>query len=165
MGKRFHLPVVGGLAIGSLLLSSCVERASHSRSSASSQSAPVVPVAAPDYEALWHLRVGLNVAALMCSGHRRAPMQDEYGQMLHIHRDVLATSYNYEVQRYGRDGNDRHQTQLYNRFANQADPGRWCLTAKRVADQALRMDSLLLSRSASGLLTELSGGAAVASVR
>ena len=167
MRKHSHGVIAASGAVAcSLLLASCSAPAPDRPSSASSAPLPASSLpAAPDYEALWHLRVGLNVAALICTGGGRVPVRDEYGRMLHLHRDVLATGYDYEVQRYGRTGNDRHQTQLYNRFSNQPEPGRWCRTAKQVVDQALGMESALLSRSAPGLLADLSGGIVIASTR
>ena len=163
---KIHIHRSGAAIIAALLLASCAERAPYGQPSAgNTPPVPFSPPPAPDYEALWHLRVGLNVAALMCSGGRRVPVHDEYGELLRLHRDMLAISYDYEVRRYGQDGNDRHQTQLYNRFSNQPDPARYCRTAKRIAGEAMRMKSLDLSQSAPQLLDELAGGAVVASAR
>ncbi len=105
-------------------------------------------------ESLWHLRAGLNVAALSCRGQGRPPVAPAYARLLSRHRAILASSYAQEQQRYG-SGLDRHQTQLYNRFAYGATTPRFCRSAAGVASRAVVMDSPTLARSARGLLSEL----------
>jgi hypothetical protein len=109
--------------------------------------------AAPS-EAVWHLRAGLNVAALSCRGRGRAPVVGAYSRMLVRHRSLLAQSYAAELRHYGA-GLDRHQTQLYNRFANQRSPERFCRNASAIANQANAMDSRGLSANAARLLNGL----------
>jgi hypothetical protein len=74
--------------------------------------------------------------------------------MLSRHRAILASSYAIEQRRYG-GGLDRHQTQLYNRFAYGATSQRFCRTAAGVANRVVEMDSPTLARNASGLLSDL----------
>ncbi|HCF24076.1 MULTISPECIES: hypothetical protein [unclassified Novosphingobium] len=102
-------------------------------------------------EAVWHLRAGLNVAALSCRGSGRTPVAAHYARLLSHHKALLAQAYSNEQRRYGK-GLDRHQTQLYNRFSNQRNPAKFCSTAASVAREAGAMDSPSLARNASGLL-------------
>lgn len=102
-------------------------------------------------EAVWHLRAGLNVAALVCKGRGRTSVAGHYARVLTRHKALLADAYGGEVRRYGK-GLDRHQTQLYNRFSNQRDPVRFCTEAAGVAREAGAMDSPTLTRSARSLL-------------
>jgi hypothetical protein len=118
------------------------------------------PVRAPSHalaepgEAVWHLRAGLNVAALSCRGRGRASVVGGYAKLLSRHRGLLANAYAGEQRRYGK-GLDRHLTQIYNRFAYQPSPGKFCANAAAVADEATRMDSAALSSQARRLLARL----------
>jgi hypothetical protein len=105
-------------------------------------------------EAVWHLRSGLNVAALSCRGRGRASVAGGYSQLLSRHRSLLASAYAGEQKRYGK-GLDRHLTQLYNRFAYQPDLGKFCSNAAAVAAEANRMNSATLSGQARRLLGRL----------
>ncbi|MFM5950390.1 MAG: hypothetical protein ACKOPM_14395 [Novosphingobium sp.] len=102
-------------------------------------------------EAVWHLRAGLNVAALSCRGSGRTPVAAHYARLLSHHKALLAQAYSGEQRRYGK-GLDRHQTQLYNRFSNQKNPAKFCSMAASVAREAAAMDSPALARNAGGLL-------------
>ncbi|MFM5894414.1 MAG: hypothetical protein ACKOQM_08290 [Novosphingobium sp.] len=115
-------------------------------------SATVIP-AQPDV-ALWHLRAGLNVAALTCRGRGRVPVQGPYGQLLVRHRSLLAAAYNAEQRRQGAQF-DRSETRLYNRWSNQRHPEQFCRDAASVARRAAAMDSPTLAANAGNLLGEL----------
>ena len=105
-------------------------------------------------EAVWHLRAGLNVAALSCRGRGRTGVSGGYVKLLSRHRALLAAAYAGEQRRYGK-GLDRHLTQIYNRFAYQPEPGKFCSDAAIVAADAVRMDSATLSGQARRLLGRL----------
>lgn len=105
-------------------------------------------------EAVWHLRAGLNVAALSCRGGGREKVAGAYSRLLSRHRTLLAAAYANEQRRYG-GGLDRHLTQVYNRFALQSSPEQFCSTAADVAGRAAAMDSAALSGQARQLLGEL----------
>ena len=111
------------------------------------------PSADPN-EAVWHLRAGLNVAALLCKGRGRVAVAPGYARLLGRHRGLLAAAYAAEQRRQA-SGFDRHETRIYNRFANQRDPASFCRAAAGVAKRAAAMDSPTLARSARGLLGEL----------
>lgn len=110
--------------------------------------------AAEPNESVWHLRAGLNVAALSCRGSGRQKVAPAYARLLSRHRGLLASSYALEQRRHG-SGLDRHQTQLYNRFALQRSPERFCASAANVADQAVAMDSNALAKNAGSLLSRI----------
>lgn len=122
------------------------------RPAAPMRAAPVA-IADPS-EAVWHLRAGLNVAALMCKGRGRVSVAGDYARLLSRHRGLLASAYSGEQKRHG-SGLDRHQTRLYNRYSNQRDPAGFCRSAAGVAKQAAAMDSPSLSRSAGRLVGDL----------
>lgn len=123
--------------------------------------APVERVAAREpsaepSEAVWHLRAGLNVAALSCRGKGRPSVAPAYARLLSRHKALLAAAYAQEQRRYG-GGLDKHQTRLYNRFALQRSPERFCRDAAQVAASAIAMDSTALSRAAPKLLSTIGG--------
>jgi hypothetical protein len=104
--------------------------------------------------AVWHLRAGLNVAALTCRGRGRVPVQAVYSQLLVSHRTLLAAAYSAERQRQGTQF-DRTETRLYNRFSFQRNPEKFCRDAASVARRAAAMDSPTLAANAGNLLGEL----------
>lgn len=114
------------------------------------------PLAAPvsGGESLWHLRAGLNVAALSCRGSGRAGLGSSYARVLSRHRALLASAYAAEQGRYGA-GTDRHLTKVYNRFALQRSPQQFCARAANVATEAAAMDSTSLARNAGVLLARI----------
>ena len=142
---------LAGLVFTALLLSACAAKHEARRPLAASSS---VKHGAPPNEAVWHLRAGLNVAALSCRGRGRTSVVGAYSRMLDRHRTLLAQSYSVEQRRHGA-GLDRHQTQLYNRFSNQRSPERFCRNASAVAKRVNAMDSPSVSANASRFLNEL----------
>jgi len=104
--------------------------------------------------AVWHLRAGLNVAALTCKGRGRVPVQGIYGQLLVRHRALLAAAYSAEQHRQGTQF-DQAETRLYNRWSNQRHPEQFCRDAASVARRAVAMDSPTLAASAGNLLGDL----------
>ena len=151
---RFDLraakPLVG-LVATALLLAACTTKREAPRPQTASSSAKY---AAPPNEAVWHLRAGLNVAALSCRGRGRTSVVRAYSRMLDRHRALLSQSYSVEQRRHGASL-DRHQTQLYNRFSNQRSPERFCRKASAVASRVNAMDSPSVSANAARLLNEL----------
>lgn len=105
-------------------------------------------------EAVWHLRVGLNVAALMCKGRGRVGLAGDYGRVINRHRGLFDAAYQGEKRRHG-SAFEQHQTRVYNRFANQRDPAAFCRRAADVAKRALELDSPALSRSAGSLVAQI----------
>ena len=92
-------------------------------------------------EAVWHLRAGLNVAALLCKRRGRIAVAPSYARLLGRHRGLLAAAHAAEQHRQG-SGFDRYETRIYNRFSNQRDPVSFCRSAASVAKRAAAMDRL-----------------------
>ncbi|MBB4154688.1 hypothetical protein GGQ80_002604 [Sphingomonas jinjuensis] len=82
-------------------------------------------------EALWHLRAGLNVAALACGD---AAVVTQYNGWLVENRVALKQAYAAENAAHpGKGELDRHMTQLYNFFAQPPAQRRFCAAASGVA--------------------------------
>ena len=107
---------------------------------------------------IWRLRSGLNVAALSCRGRGVADVNGQYAQLLRRHSDLLDKTYRQEVARHGVNGLDRQQTKVYNRFAMQRSPQKFCGVAADVARQANAMSSAQLSPAAPELVALLESG-------
>lgn len=109
------------------------------------------PAPAEPSEAVWHLRAGLNVAALLCKGRGRVAVAGAYQRFLARHRALLNAAYQADQRRHG-SGFERHETQLYNHFANQRDPASFCRRAADIAERAGQMSSAALAERAGALL-------------
>lgn len=118
------------------------------------RSAPTLAIPQQPGAAVWHLRAGLNVAALSCKGSGRVPVRGAYGQVLTRHKALLAAAYTAEQRRQG-GSFDRSETRLYNRWSNQKHPEQFCRDAASVARRAAAMDSPTLAANAGNLLGEL----------
>lgn len=95
-------------------------------------SPPAATTSANGLEALWHVRAGLNVAALSC---RDAAITAAYNRMLKSHGASLAIAYSAETLAYKAGGPaalDRHMTQVYNRFADPRSQAGLCVAARQV---------------------------------
>jgi hypothetical protein len=75
--------------------------------------------------------------------------------MLARHRGLLASAYRAEQGRQGATAFDRQQTRIYNSFANQASPVRFCSTASAVVHRANGLDSPAFALAAPHMLGEL----------
>jgi len=131
-------------------LGACGSFGGSARSSA--RPAAVAAVPAP---AVWHLRAGLNVAALTCKGNGRHSVASDYRQVLNRHRALFDAVYHQEQKRHGVAAFDRQQTRLYNQFANQKSRARFCDAASHVAKRAGSMSSPGLAAASSGMVSEL----------
>lgn len=85
-------------------------------------------------------------------------MKGHYATLLKRHSVLLDQTYRQEVARYGVAGLDRQQTKVYNRFAMQRSPQKFCGVAAEVARQANAMSSADLSPAAPGLVARLESG-------
>lgn len=162
MKREFRLVVaVLSLAGASLALAACGRTDHHVAASrpAPRPSAAPKPADAPERvsssEAVWGLRAGLNVAALSCRGRGRQPVAGDYARMLTRHRSVLAAAYRQEQGRQGVSAFDRQQTRIYNTFANQPSPARFCSAASSAVQRANSLDSAAFASSAPRLLGDL----------
>lgn len=142
------------LVASALLLAGCGHR-EKPRVAAKPPPQRAAPKKAYASEDVWHLRIGLNVAALSCRGKGRVAVAPAYGRVLSRHAALMNAAHSAEQRRYGKSGYDRHATQMYNRFANQKSPEKFCATASQVAQRAGQIDSLALNDEASELLGRL----------
>lgn len=89
---------------------------------------------------LWHLRTGLNVAALACRGPDEAAIVAGYNRWLVAHAPALATARDEAVAELGDAGArarwDDEQTRLYNFWAQARGRAAFC----RAAADALASD-------------------------
>jgi hypothetical protein len=155
-----------------LLLASCGQSAHKPQSIARPAATPKVaapsrvadrPVASINRgltpaETLWHLRAGLNVAAISCRGSRT--VAPAYNRMLGQHRAALAIAASSEQARFGAGAanvkqNDRHQTQLYNFFAGPRGQAGLCRSAASVLARINAMNGAQLNQAAPRALAEV----------
>lgn len=89
--------------------------------------------------AVWHLRAGLNVAALSCRGSEEATLIAGYNLLLERHRAAFDQAYRALAGEHGEPGTfDSAMTALYNYYALPAAQSGLCAAAQRVlADAAL----------------------------
>ncbi len=99
-----------------------------------------------EQEALWHLRSGLNVAALSCRTGKMVGIASSYNRMLARHKAALAAANAAEIApfraRYGAKWSsayDTHATRLYNFFAMPAAQAQFCNAAYQVLAKATGM--------------------------
>lgn len=80
---------------------------------------------------LWHLRSGLNVAALACRGEGEAATVTAYNALLARHRERLAAAQaTYAAEYPARGAYDDAQTQLYNFWAQPRGRDAFCAAAR-----------------------------------
>lgn len=155
-----------GLAGASLMLGSCalfdklglLSRPAHRPDAITRAPSSRSAIAEPRAEgsaAIWGLRAGLNVAALSCRGRGRQPVAPAYARMLTRHRSLLAAAYRQEQGRQSVGAFDRQQTRVYNTFANQPSPARFCHAASAVAQRANALDSAQFASAAPHMFGEL----------
>jgi hypothetical protein len=163
MKREFHIVVAAlGLAGASITLASCGRADKHVAGNRppprpSPRVVPqseAMPARVSASEAVWGLRAGLNVAALSCRGRGRQPVAGDYARLLTRHRAVLAAAYRQEQGRQGQ-AFDRQQTRVYNTFANQPSPARFCTAASSAAQRANSLDSVAFASAAPRLLGDL----------
>ncbi len=151
---RHHAATITLAITLATLLGACGQRAAPPAAAPPLRAASTPPASSDATESLWHLRAGLNVAALTCRGRSRTNVAPAYARMLGHHRALLASAYAAEQRRYG-SSFDAHQTRLYNRFSNQRSPERFCAAAADLAQRAAAMDSPALASNARSLLSHI----------
>lgn len=105
--------------------------------------------------ALWHLRAGLNVAALQCAPAGSA-LEGDYNRLLAVHRRALAAAHRALLDAAdSRAAFDRAMTRVYNYFAQPPARGEFCATAARVAGAIAATDPGSVTERAPEALEEL----------
>lgn len=88
--------------------------------------------------AVWHLRAGLNVAALGCRGLDEAALIAGYNRLLSVHRAEFAAAYKTLAREHGDVAAfDAAMTRLYNYYAlPPAQPGLCAVASAMLAEMA-----------------------------
>lgn len=108
--------------------------------------------------AAWHLRSGLNVAALACRGPDEAAIVAGYNRLLTDRKAELAEVYGAVSREYGSAAAfDAAMTRLYNGFAQPASQAMLCANALTVLDAAASYDRPLGEGFATAALAMLAG--------
>jgi len=115
-----------------------------------------------EQEALWHLRSGLNVAALSCRTGKMAGIASSYNRMLARHKVALAAANAAEIApfraRYGAKWSsayDTHATRLYNFFAMPTAQAQFCIAASQVLVKATALSPEAITSYAPAALAQL----------
>lgn len=95
--------------------------------------------------AIWHLRTGLNVAALSCRGPSEAQLLDGYHHFLAAYRPQLASAQRAVAVSHGTVGAfDAAMTRLYNYWALPPAQAGFCVAAAQVMADAAHVDAAAL---------------------
>jgi hypothetical protein len=111
---------------------------------------------------IWHLRAGLNFAALACRGPQEATIIARYNALLAGQKTVLAQAERSLIAEYRatagaawRDAYDDAMTRLYNYYALAAVTPALCGAAERVLAEAVTVPSENFAAFAAARLPEL----------
>ena len=141
----------GALRAASLAFVSTIAAATPASATAFAQS--LSPAAAA-----WHLRSGLNVAALACRGPEEGAIVAGYNRLLSDRRAELAEVYRAVSREYGSaSAFDAAMTRLYNTFAQPAAQAALCANALTVLDAAAAHEGALAEGFAPAGLALLAG--------
>lgn len=150
-----------GIALAAATLASCASAPTQTSQVASRPPAPAPARAVTanwSPQTVWHLRSGLNVAALSCKRGPARSVETDYRKLLTRHKALFSEAYQAEVRRKGMSAFDKDQTRVYNRFAGQSTKPDFCANAAEVARVSSAMDSSSLATSAPTLLAQLERG-------
>lgn len=154
-----------------VLLAGCASRPERVALTPAPVPIEIAPVAAPpaptpinaslsEAATLWHLRAGLNVAALACRGPDEAVLVARYNALLSHHAAELKAAeaaYAAEYQAAGGDWRDRYDdemTRLYNFFGQARGRGAFCAAASTaLGELATAPDAPLPAQAGARLAT------------
>lgn len=114
-----------------------------------------------ELETVWHVRAGLNVAALSCRSRVGNGIISDYNGFLKSKRALLSLAYEAKADRYrAKGGNwqrelDTHMTKLYNHFAQTSGQAAFCGTAAAELRQAIAADPDAFRADAGNVLARL----------
>lgn len=138
---RLHLSILLSLA-----LAGCASRApSPPPERPAPAPAPLSPIHQnlDPLETLWHVRAGLNVAALSCAQRVGPAIASDYNAFLKAKKDLLAAAYQSLSDSYkAKGGNwqralDADMTKLYNHFASPTAQAAFCDAAAAEVKRAI----------------------------
>lgn len=158
-----------GLVVGlgmALVLAGCATRPPAAPTPAVRPSPPVASLSPihrdlSDLETVWHVRAGLNVAALSCSLRAGSAIVTDYNGFLKSKQRLLAAAYGAKAERFRAHGGnwqralDTHMTQLYNHFAQGAGHSAFCSAAAAELKRAAVLDSESFRAEAANSLARL----------
>jgi hypothetical protein len=113
------------------------------------------PMSAQQAEDVWHLRSGLNVAALNCRGRGVANVAPGYNRMLSRHRTILAAAVQSEQARYPGRAYDSHITQVFNRYSLIRNHRIYCAEVQTIVGRVNAASSPELIRMAPAALDQI----------
>jgi cell division septation protein DedD len=129
----------------SLLLTACTTRAPTPPTPRPAPAQPLSPIHRDLalHETLWHLRAGLNVAALSCAAHVGPGVVTDYNRFLKAKQALLAQAYRALSADYRARGGtwqralDTDMTRLYNHFASPPAQRDFCDAAATEVKRAI----------------------------
>jgi len=105
--------------------------------------------------ALWHVRTGLNVAALGCRGADATAVVDQYNALLENKKAALAGAHQALLTRYGQAGYDEAMTRLYNYWAKPVVHDQFCAAAANVLARSAAVTPATIDSFATTAIAEL----------
>ncbi len=138
------MPIAAALALATIGLAACTSTPTPS----AERPAPARPLSPihqdlEPHQTLWHLRAGLNVAALSCAGKVGPGIVTDYNAFLKAKQALLAQAYDQLSADYRAGGGnwqralDADMTRLYNHFASPTAQADFCDTAAAEAKRAI----------------------------
>lgn len=119
-------------------------------------------------EDLWHLRSGLNVAALICRNMSMSnSIVSDYNRMLTKHMLLLRGAAQAEVDQFKDQGGqwqdhyDSHMTKVYNLYSLTQQRSQFCVEAKHLVHEAAGLESPQFAHMATRMLQQLDRAAGV----
>lgn len=123
---------------------------------------PRVPITRSEAEDLWHLRSGLNVAALMCDPKAYVQLTPAYNNLLRTHKALLTSAVEKELAMFQAEGNkkwqaayDTHMTKVYNQYSVTQRRPAFCEAAVAISGEAATATTEDLTERATSYLTRL----------
>ena len=127
---------------------------------------PKLPITQSEGEDLWHLRSGLNVAALVCDNKTFTQLIPGYNAMLRTHKALLLTAATTEIAQFRANGRDwqarydTHMTKVYNSYSVTQERARFCDAASGIVGEAADLASDVLAKRATEFLARIDFAAA-----
>lgn len=128
---------------------------------------PSGPLTRSEAEDLWHLRSGLNVAALLCDPKAFAMLAPNYNRLLRTHKLLLTSAVEKELALFRAEGKkwqaayDTHMTKVYNQYSLTRKRPEFCTAAADISAEAADAMAEALTQRATLLLMRLNVAADV----
>lgn len=107
-------------------------------------------------EQVWHIRAGLNVAALSCAPHVGPEIVSDYNRFLAAKQPLLARAFAAKEARFDHPrALDSNMTRLYNHFASPPAQPAFCAAAAQEMKRALAEDAARLEADPGPMLARL----------